>query len=284
MKIITDIPNAEYHATPAISSTGLKLMQRSPAHYYARYLDPQREPDEPTPAMKMGTAWHTAIFEPHLLEKTCVQIPEGLDRRTKEGKQLYADMTAGGREPFSFDDYNRITAMAAAARQHPAVRVIFDLPGGAAEQSIFCADEETGAPCKIRPDYAVAPCAMFPHGLLVDGKSTENASAEEFPRQAWNLGMFLQAAFYVDIYQRAMGTAKPPVFAWVAQEKAAPYATAVYSASDDLLEFGRRQYRPLVAKWAACMASGVWPAYPTLVQPMALPGWAERAVQEKVAA
>ena len=282
--IVPEMPNAEYHALPAISASGLKLMKRSPAHYYARYLDPQREPDEPTPAMKMGTAWHTAIFEPHLLEATCVQIPEGLDRRTKEGKALYAEMIEGGREPFSHSDYNRITAMADAARVHPVSKIIFDLPGGFAEQSIFSTDAETGAMCKIRPDYSVQPCEMFPYGLIVDGKSTEDASPEGFPRQAWNLDMFLQAAFYVDVYQRVMQTAKPPVFAWIAQEKTRPFPTAVYSASDDLLEYGRRQYRPLLRKWADCMAENTWPGYSPLVQPMALPAWAERQVQEGVAA
>ena len=41
MSIIHGMSNAEYHAdTSAISASGLKLFMRSPAHYYAAYLDP----------------------------------------------------------------------------------------------------------------------------------------------------------------------------------------------------------------------------------------------------
>jgi len=51
--------NEQYHAdTSAISASGLKLFARSPAHYYAAYLDPQRPERQPTAAMKLGTATH----------------------------------------------------------------------------------------------------------------------------------------------------------------------------------------------------------------------------------
>lgn len=284
MKIITDLPNEEYHSLPAISSSGLKLMKRSPAHYYAQYLDPNREPNDPTPAMKLGTAWHAAIFEPGLFERDYAKIPDGLDRRTKEGKALYAEMIDSGREPLSGPDHQRVLTMAEAARNHPAMRVIFDLPGGAAEMSMFAADPNTGAQCKIRPDYAVGPCSMFQNGLIVDGKSTEDGSKDAFPRTAWNLDYFLQAAFYVDVYQMVMGTERPPVFAWLVQEKSRPYETAIYSAGDDLIEYGRRQYRPMVDLWAQCMERSEWPGYPQIVQALALPAWAEKQVQDGVAA
>jgi len=40
--------NEQYHAdTSAISASGLKLFARSPAHYYAAYLDPQRPERQP---------------------------------------------------------------------------------------------------------------------------------------------------------------------------------------------------------------------------------------------
>ena len=56
--IIKDMPNEVYHAHESISKSGLDLILRSPAHY--RF----RERSEPTRAMQLGTASHTAILEP----------------------------------------------------------------------------------------------------------------------------------------------------------------------------------------------------------------------------
>ena len=285
MKTIShSMPNAEYHATPAVGSSGLKLVQRSPLHYWAAYRDPNRERREPTPLMRIGTAWHAAIFEPGKFESDYIELPEGLDRRTKEGKALYAEVEATGREPLSASTMAQIKAMAEAAATHPASRVLFEQCEGLGEASLFWVDTETGVNCKIRPDYHVPPCALFPSGLIVDGKSIDDASAEPFARSAWNGGHHLQAAFYADGFQQVYGTEKPPTFMWLVQEREAPYATAYYSASDDLVEYGRRQYRRLLAVITKCEAEGQWPGYPTGVQPMALPAWAAKVVQEGVAA
>ena len=78
--------NEDYHAdTSAISASGLKLFMRSPAHYYATYLDPNRIERSPTPAMRVGTATHCAILEPERFSAEYIALPEGLDRR-KEGE------------------------------------------------------------------------------------------------------------------------------------------------------------------------------------------------------
>jgi hypothetical protein len=280
----SDMPNREYHDTPAVSSTGLKLIAQSPLHYWAKYLDPNREPQESTPAQLIGTAWHASIFEPEKFAAEFVQIPEGLDRRTKEGKALWAEIITSGRTPLSADDMQRIRDMTASAKAHPITGVIFGQPGGAAEQSLFWVDAETGAHCKIRPDYAVPPCKMFPNGLVVDGKTGEDMSASGFAKYAMNWELYVQAAFYADGFQIIHGTKEPPAFVWLAQEKAAPYASAYYTASADFLEHGRKKYRPLMRLWADCMAKGVWPGYPQTVQPLDLPVWAQRQITEGAAA
>ncbi|MEY4952371.1 MAG: hypothetical protein RL299_795 [Pseudomonadota bacterium] len=279
-----DLPNRDYHDAPAVGSSGLKLVLQSPLHYWAQYLDPERERTEPTPAQLLGTAWHAAIFEPAKFEAEFVQIPDGLDRRTKEGKALWAELQASGRTPLSADDYGRVLAMRDSARRHPVTAAIFAQAGGAAEHSLFWIDPATGAHCKIRPDFAVPPCAMFPHGLLVDGKTGEDMSTAGFAKYAMNWKLALQAAFYADGFQAVHGTSEPPAFVWLAQEKSTPYATAYYSAASDFLEFGRRQYRRALATWAQCMERNEWPGYSTGVQPLELPAWAAKQISEGVAA
>ena len=279
------MPNAEYHGNhPHIGSSGFKLLERSPAHYWAANIDPDRERKEATPLMKIGTAWHTAIFEPERFDAEYIQIPAGIDRRTKEGKALWEELQASGKEPLTADGWAQIVGMAAAARAHPVTGVIFAQPGGMAEASFFWVDDETGAPCRIRPDYAVPPCELFPNGLIIDGKSNDDSSHEGFARNAWNSEMYFQAAFYSDGMQRLWKTQEPPAFIWMSQERERPYATAYYAAGADLVAYGRKQYRRLLRTFAQCLHTGQWPGYPPVVQPLELPAWAAKQVREEVAA
>lgn len=283
--LVPDMSNADYHGgNPHIGSSGFKLLERSPAHYWAAYVDPDRERRESTPLMKIGTAWHAAIFEPEKFEADYIQIPDGLDRRTKEGKQLWQDLLDSGKEPLTTDGFAQIVAMAAAARAHPITGVIFDQLGGAAEQSFFWVDPETGAPCRIRPDYAVPPCKMFPNGLIIDGKSNDDSSTAGFARNCWNSQMYFQAAFYSDGMQRLWQTKEAPSFMWLSQERDAPYATAYYSAGADFVAYGRKKYRRLLSVFAQCLHTGKWPGYPAVVQSLDLPTWAGKIVSDEVAA
>ena len=234
-----------------------------------------------------------------------VAIPEGVGKTTKEGKALIADLAAQdkvgveaekfaqvmelvpgllGKTLLSADDLDAVTKMVNAARSHPITRAIFSLPGGMAEHSLFWVDAATGAPCRIRPDYMVPPCPMFPYGLIVDGKTNDDSSPDAFARNAWNSEMFFQAAFYSDGFQQHFKTEQPPVFAWLGQERDAPYATAYYAAPTDFVEYGRRRYRRLLSVFAECLRTGVWPGYSQQVQGLALPTWAAKEIDAMVAA
>lgn len=331
-----DMPNAVYHGgNPHIGSSGFKLLERSPAHYWAAYLDPERERKEPSRVMVMGTAWHTGVFEPELFDESYaakpdispastvaklldealadmaafaakyVGIPDGISKTSKEGKAMLAELAAvgkigieesklaevielapalDGKVLLSADDLAAVRAMAKAAHAHPITKVIIDQPDGVGEASFFWVDEETGAPCRIRPDYSVPPCKLFPNGLIIDGKSNDDSSPEGFARNCWNSHMYYQAAFYGDGMQRLWRTPEPPAFMWLSQERDQPYATAYYAASADLVAYGRKKYRRLLRVFADCLHTGKWPGYPANVQSLELPNWAAKIVSDEVAA
>lgn len=326
--LFRDMPNDEHHRRTAIGSSGLKLLKRSPLHFWVQYLDPQRDRDDDSKAKRVGRAWHTAIFEPEAFgaryrakpdvnmqttrakllyaclsdpehKERLVSIPDGI-KGSKEGKRLIAELEADRRIPVEdsdfqwimqtyyelagfellpADDIARVLVMAEAAREHPIGRALFAQPL-VCEASIFTRDRETGVLCKIRPDCMIEPSAVFPNGLIVDGKSTEDASAQGFARSVWNYDYALQAAWYVDRFQEHYGTAQPPGFIWMAQEKDLPQATAFYSAGADVIDYGRRQYRALLRVYAACLERGEWPGYPPQVTDLAMPAWAQKAMQE----
>ena len=264
--------NDEYHAdTSAISASGLKLFLRSPAHYYAAYLDPNRVERQPTPAMRIGTATHCAILEPSRFNDEYAVIPDSIDRRTKEGKQAYADLLATGAEPVTSDDMARIMNMACAFRDNTIARALFEIPHHV-EQSVFATINNVA--CKCRPDF------MTDDRLLVmDVKTTSDASPEGFGKSAWNLGYHIQAAFYRRVISEATGTTPGFIFGCVESEQ--PHLAAFYSTPTYLLEYADKLIDDALERFAECKKSGIWPGYVSEIemQELAVPGYAQRIIE-----
>lgn len=235
-----------------------------------------------------------------------IGVPDDIGKTTKAGKELCAEIEARGQIPLPATDLQwvldelmrmgsadvlpadklaDVLRMAQIASLHPISRVIFAHPDlidiGHAEVSIMDADPITGLPLKIRPDYLVQPCAQFPHGLVIDGKSCMDASRDGFGRAVWNYDYGLQAALYTQVAQRVLGTSGRPAFVWLAQEKTRPYAAQYFAAGDNLLEYWDGRIAELLPRVAECMASGVWPGYPATVETLALPAWAEKRMDEE---
>jgi hypothetical protein len=260
---MTDLSNAEYHADPAVSKSHLDQVARSPAHYWARFLDPDRVPPDPTPAMVLGTALHTAVLEPHLWGEQFAVPPQAFDRRTKAGKELAQAFEAEtqGKTVLTPDDAARIKRMADAVHQHPASSFLLDLPG-TREASYFWDDEETGLRCKCRPDWHSADCR-----IIVDVKTTEDASPRGFQKSVANWRYHVQANWY----QRPFTEAEQ--FLFIAVEKQPPHLVAVYAATPAMVAAGGRAADENLRLIASCRAAGQWPGYSDEIQPIDLPTW-----------
>lgn len=271
--IYAGISNADYHGGPGLSKSGLDVLARSPLHYWSRYLDPQREPTEPTAAMRLGTAIHTAVLEPDEFAKRHHVAPQ-VDRRTKDGKAMWeeavAKAEAAGAELISAADAEVCQRISTQVRSHPTARKVFGT--GQAEMSCYWTDRETGVLCKCRPDWLALP-------MVVDLKSTEDASADGFQRSAWNWRYWVQAAWYMDGVEQATGQ-RPDAFVFGAFEKVPPYACAFYFADTAMLEIGRAEYRRLLRIYADCLASDQWPGYDPAVTPLSVPTWALKAAND----
>jgi exodeoxyribonuclease VIII len=161
---------------------------------------------------------------------------------------------------------DRIIAIQNSVYAHPLAREL--LIGGMAEQSYFATDPETGVKVRCRPDYSN-------HGLLIDLKTTTDASAEGFARSAYAYRYYQQAAFYTDVFQWAGGG---PVFDFyfIAVEKVAPFAVQVFKASPQFIARGREAYRAALNLYADCLATGIWPGYSDASTDLELPAWAEK--------
>lgn len=84
------ISQSEYRANPAISSTDIKRMAQSMAHF--KYFQDNPE-DNDTQALQFGRAYHKYCLEPYDFSNEFVVAPN-IDRRTKRGKEEYENFLA----------------------------------------------------------------------------------------------------------------------------------------------------------------------------------------------
>jgi hypothetical protein len=258
-----DLSNEDYHHLKAVSPSQIKILKRSPLHYFDQFLAEDRVKKPPTDEMLKGTALHTAILEPQLWDATIAVPPHSFDRRTKAGKEMAAEFEreSAGKIVLSPDDADEVRRMADAVRKHPAAAFLLELPGRR-EASYTWTDEATGLECKTRPDWH-----SLDGRIVLDVKTTEDASRVAFAKTIANLDYHVQAAWNLD----AQGG---ELFLSLVVENSRPYGVAVYPASEAMLEAGRRRISAAMERLAECWRTGQWPGYGDAIQePIELPGW-----------
>lgn len=257
------LTNAEYHADLAVSKSHLDLVARSPRHYWHRYLNPDAEPPEPTPAMVVGSAVHTRVLEPHRYGIEYAVAPV-LDRRTKAGKEAWDQFQAEsqGKTVLTTEQDVLAEAVAHAVHEHPAAALLLSKPGQV-EQSYFWDDQETGERCKCRPDWH-SDCGR----LIVDLKTTEDASPTGFQRSVQKFRYHVQAAWYL----QGLGAEQ---FVFIAVEKQPPHLVGVYVATPEMVAAGARVAARDLARLAECRAADQWPGYGDEITPIDLPRWSD---------
>jgi hypothetical protein len=259
--------NADYHAHSAVSKSHLDQVARSPLHYWARYLDPNRIVPEPTPAMAIGSAVHTHVLELDQWDARYVSAPDGIDRRTKAGKAEWEAFTtaATGRTVLPKADADLVMRMAHSVFTHPAAAMLLALPGKA-ETTHMWTDAATGLQCKCRPDWLTDDGR-----LLVDLKTTEDAG-RGFAKSIATWRYHVQASWYLDGVEQATGT-RPEQFLFLCVEKKAPYAVAVYAADAEMIAAGAQTAARDLDVLATCKAANAWPGYSDQIEPISLPPW-----------
>lgn len=273
--LIHGMANEDYHSTPAVSNTVLSSIARSPAHCFALHVAEDRRKQATTPAFFAGTLAHCAILEPDALLERYIVRPEGLDLRTKAGKE-WRDALPAGVLTITADEWATAIAQRDAVRAVPELAEL--LGAGVAEVSAFWTDDETGLPCKCRPDWVHT--LSDGRVILVDVKTTVDASPQQFTRSVWKYGYHRQAAWYSAGYARA-ACVEVAGFVFAAVTSAHPFIAAAHTLDDDYLRIGQDECRRLLDEYADCKLTGQWPAFPgmNLLSP---PAWATQSDELEV--
>jgi exodeoxyribonuclease VIII len=163
-------------------------------------------------------------------------------------------------------DADLVMAMGRAVHGHPAAAYLLSLPGKA-ETTHMWTDEATGLQCKCRPDWLVDDGS-----LIVDLKTTEDASPAGFRKSIANFRYHVQASWYLDGLEHATGR-RPEQFIFICVEKKPPHAVAVYAADVEMVAAGQVTATRDMLLLAECRDADYWPAYSDQIETISLPPW-----------
>ncbi len=293
-KLIEKMSNEEYHARPEFSSSQLKDMLRSSAHFYSKNIIKEVE-RETKKHLDFGTLAHTLFLEPEQFHNEFVVIPA-------DAPKPPTDVMRNAKKP-SEDSLARIEWWDKfAAEQGTKTTITEDLLEGAqriannlrslssykdmqnnygmAEASIFFTDPTYGLKLRIRPDYHIAPCSAFPNGWIFDVKTANDARPFKFARSCADFFYDLSASMYREGFQQFYQTKDKPGFTFLVAESSIPFPCKQYKASDLFLAVGDSRYNKAKEQLAESLLINEWDGYSTDLEEIFLPSYLTKQALE----
>lgn len=249
------ITNEQYHSSEGISRSDLMRFKKSPMHF--KHKQSLKE----TPSLIIGELVHALVLEPHFFNDRYIVNP-GFNRKSKEGKAEYAQfqLASEGKKIIEGKIYAEASRIADSVNNHEFKQYLQQ--GYRVENSIYFEHESTGLQCKVRPDAWLGD-------VIIDLKTTADASFKSFQSSAYNYGYYLQAG----MIKRALESLNKPIknFIFVAVEKEAPYPIGIYKLDDEALQFGANEFDTLMIELNKYIQKNEFPDYG--IQTLSIPAW-----------
>lgn len=267
--------NQAYHANEAVSHSKLEVFRRRPMLYYKRYVAKILAREPASAAFRVGSAAHAVILEPLTWHEQFAVRPEGIDRRTKQGKEEFAAFEAqhAGKTIIDQDEAAQIAEMAASVASHPLANQL--LAHGFAERSFRSFGKSFAIQC--RPDWINLGGCELSGGrpYIADVKTTESLADFDFgsfERTVFRYGYHRQAGFYLPLVSESV--AQPVYdFFFIAVEKVEPYGVAVYRMTDEACALGQDETVADLTRLEACIESNQWPNIEPTLRELGVPSW-----------
>jgi|SRR6187399_487292 len=241
----------DYHTGPGYSRSDLELIRKSS---FAHYEYKKNNPEDPTPAMALGTAFHELVLEPIKFydynTTNCNKPIKPNFGRSKSDLAAKSDWentvlhqwekTVEGKKLWKKEEWDRLHAMKDSVLKNPIMNRILSSNSTEMEMSYYY--NQDGILLKARPDI------YFPEmNLIVDLKTTYDATYNQFRKDLVNYSYDAQSAFYSDIVSKIERTNKVSFF-FCCVEKEAPHGVALYQLDEPSQEVGRELYQAGIKK------------------------------------
>lgn len=246
--LVHGLPDAEYHALPGLSATGMKWILRSPKHY-RQLIDHRTEKK----AFDFGHAVHAKILG---VGMDVAVIPDTLLAKngaasTLEAKAFIAEARAEGLVPVKTDTVAAVHAISEAVLTHRKASRLLTAPGSP-EVSLFGTDPDTGVPLRGRIDYLTDTPAMN-----VDIKTTTDVRRHKLARTIADYGYDIQSEAYRHLLRINGIDPEPTRLIFV--ETDPPHEVRVVQLDGWWIEGGQRRMRTAIDTYAHCLNTNRWP-------------------------
>lgn len=277
--IYPGMPIDVYHADPvpggSLSSSGARKLLDPGCPALFKWERDNQQPHKRE--FDLGHAAHMLVLGDGP-EIEVIDFPDYKKVAARELRDLAYDE---GKTPLLRKEYEQVTAMADAIRQHPTAGKLFAPGNGVAEQSLFWQDPKHGVWRRARPDW-------MPHRqengrlVVVDYKTARAVDPTALQRAVYEHGYHAQAAWYLDAVKALDLTGgQEPAFIFVFQAKTAPYLVHLVELDFPALALGAARNNRALRTYADCQRTDTWPGFNDRITYLPLPPYAEKRDQEE---
>jgi hypothetical protein len=234
----------------------LKGLSKSPAHALLQH----RESTD-TDALRFGRAFHQRLLTPG---EEFLFWEKNLSYATKEGKLLRKEVQEKGLEPYQLQkgELASIDAMVTSLYRHKLVREML-AEESVMEKQMYWMDHSYGVPMRGKLDQYI-----LDGGILIDYKSTEDASFDAFLYSIRKYRYNAQSAMYMDALVTHGYKVNRSYL--VAVEKSPPYGVGLFGLPihnkdvmdrrymDISIESGRAFYKRMAKVYKDCIENNEW--------------------------
>lgn len=248
------IPHKDYLSAPGTSNSTLKHIRPTPAHLQ-HYLT-HKDEEVASWDQIAGTLVHSAILLPdEPLPQIAIQPKTKGFANSNEGKAWIAEQESAGRIVMGEDKFKTVQRCIIGAQK---CQLLCDIVKDSdCEVSLW--DErqvELNEAAPVVPLLLKCRFDILPRDakLILDVKTTDDASEDEWQRAVERHGYHRQAAWYIDL----LGEQRAWFFALIEKPTGFVRITQLHPAAIDA---GRKENERDLQKLAWCVANNEWPGY-----------------------
>jgi len=257
----------EYRSHPALNYSAAKLLiSKTPFHFIKAS---EAEKEDPSVYMRMGTAVHELledkqteyVIRPDVHPETN-EVWHGSKKWCKEWK------AAQTLQVFTSEEIGKILGMRKALEDNPIFQMLLN----------HCPEREkpvfgTYKGVQLKALLDMAGYDKSGKRMIVDLKTTDDASASGFGRKAKSLLYQCQAVHYTTVLSMAEQLEERPMFIFAVVESSFPHAVAFHGLPQEAWDDGQEKFDRYVDTYKNCMETGIWPAYEYGIQTLDWPTW-----------
>ena len=253
------ISNPVYHGRKThLSSTNIRTFKKNKKQFkFSLSHDLVKQ----TKAMVDGSAIHAFLLERAVFDSDFAIKPADMRLNTKEGKKWAIDNK--NKIIIDSDLGSNLFEIEKSVLNSPA-KLIYD-KSGQSELSYFW-DDLGLVKGKCRPDWI-----SDDGNIVVDIKTTTDASPKGFQKSIANWGYHLQLGWYIRGLQKLGLPAKEFIF--IAIEKTPPFSVGVYRANKEMITYANDEITNLVYDIDESLKSDDFPDYTPEILDLGLPNW-----------